>query len=163
MASSGPTLSPTQLEIFLDGCGHPLQGEPAGLEGKGPPQLLFLVDIQRTRSGWPAALITLLPLVPGKTLPQIAHFQLCSAVCPALPTSLTEANLGCTDLFIYTPKANETQAQELETKPSSQGWLVCQGKGVTGQLSRWLLSHLHLCKQHRAAVLHSDLRSGDTE
>lgn len=65
-----------QPENFLNGCGHPLQGEPASLEGKGPPQLLFLVDIQRTRSGWPTALwalITLLPLVQGKALPQIAH------------------------------------------------------------------------------------------
>lgn len=55
-ASSGSMLSPVQLENFLDGCGHPLQGEPAGFEGKGPPQLLFLVDIQRTRTGWPVAL-----------------------------------------------------------------------------------------------------------
>lgn len=65
-----------QLENFLNGCGHPLQGEPASLEGKGLPQLLFLGDIQRTRSGWPAALwalITLLPLVQGKALPQIVH------------------------------------------------------------------------------------------
>lgn len=32
-----------------------------------------------------------------------------------------------TNLYLHT-EANETQAQALETKPSSLSWLVCQGR-----------------------------------